>query len=90
MTNGADVTVTIPKSTSANALARRIERLSGVAAVDVIEHRFAYVGADLQDFYGIDPATLGRATHLSDAYFAKHDAKSALAALSARRDGVFV
>lgn len=90
LTNGADVTVTIPKSTSANALARRIERLSGVAAVDVIEHRFAYVGADLQDFYGIDPATLGRATHLSDAYFAKHDAKSALAALSARRDGVFV
>ena len=26
-----------------------------------MQHRFAYVGNDLQDLYGIDPATIGRA-----------------------------
>ena len=90
LTNGADVTVTVPTVASTAASVPRIERLSGVAGVDVIEHRFAYVGQDLQDFYGIDPATIGRATQLSDAYFANRDAKDALARLSARPDGVFV
>ena len=37
-------------------------RLPGVAAAQPMQHRFAYVGNDLQDLYGIDPATIGQAT----------------------------
>ena len=33
-----------------------------------MQHRFAYVGPDLQDVYGIDPATIGRAAPLLDSF----------------------
>jgi hypothetical protein len=32
-------------------------------------HRFAYVGADLQDLFGVQPGSIGPATRLQDAYF---------------------
>ena len=47
-----------------------------------MQHRFAYVGTDLQDLYGIDPATIGRAATMSDAYFGSGDAAATLAALA--------
>jgi putative ABC transport system permease protein len=50
----------------------------------------AYVGADLQDIFGIDAARLGRVTTLADAYFANHDAKGTLALLQRTPDGVLV
>jgi putative ABC transport system permease protein len=53
-------------------------------------HRYAYVGADLQDLYGIDPRSIGAATTLANAYFDNHDAKATLAKLAATRDGVLV
>jgi putative ABC transport system permease protein len=37
-------------------------------AAQRMQHRFAYVGTDLQDLYGIDPAHIGSATRMSDAY----------------------
>jgi putative ABC transport system permease protein len=52
-----------------------------------MQHRFAYVGTDLQDLYGIDPHRIGRATGLSDAYFSGASAGGTLAATS---DGVLV
>ena len=57
LTNGADVTVT--ESPGAQRRARRRARSSraspGVRSVEPLQHRFAYVGADLQDLYGVRP-----------------------------------
>jgi putative ABC transport system permease protein len=90
LTNGADVTVT--GSAAANLAGRLpdIQQLSGVAAAEPVQHRFAYVGADLQDLYGIHADTLGRAATLSDAFFASGSAHDALAALASTPDGLLV
>ena len=53
-------------------------------------HRFAYVGSDLQDMYGIDPRAIGRATNMSDAFFGGGSSARTLAALASTRDGVLV
>jgi putative ABC transport system permease protein len=53
-----------------------------------MQHRFAYVGTDLQDLYGIDAVHIGEATRMSDAYFQGGDAKAALSALTNAPDGV--
>jgi putative ABC transport system permease protein len=53
-------------------------------------HRFAYVGNDLQDLYGINTSTLTRATHLQDSYFQQATAQQALDRLGSRQDGVLV
>ena len=90
LTNGADVTV---KGTTAvppgNKLAE-IKALPGVAAAQPMIHRFAYVGNDLQDIYGIDPRHIGEATNMSNAYFAGGNAGAALSLLAKHPDGVLV
>ena len=35
--------------------------MPGVRSVEPLQHRFAYVGADLQDLYGVRPQTIGAA-----------------------------
>jgi putative ABC transport system permease protein len=55
-----------------------------------MQHRFAYVGNDLQDIYGIDPLHLGEATTLSDAFFADNNAQANLSKLASTPDGVLV
>jgi len=91
LTNGSDVTVS---TTTLNGLPSSLPqvaaRLPGVAAVQPMQHRFAYVGNDLQDLYGIDPRAIGQATSMSDAYFGNGNASATLAQLSARPDGVLV
>ncbi|NYH91114.1 putative ABC transport system permease protein [Actinopolymorpha rutila] len=91
LTNGADVAVTKPSSSRTGpSFAHRIASVPGVQAVEPLQHRFAYVGSDLQDFYGVRPATLRRATTLQDSYFQGGTARSVLAALTTHRDGVLV
>jgi putative ABC transport system permease protein len=90
LTNGADVTVTGTPSAPAGDALDRLAALPGVIAAVPMQHRFAYVGTDLQDLYGIDPATIGRAATMSDAYFGNGDARSSLAALRNTPDGVLV
>ena len=91
LTNGADVTAATTAAaglpTGAITAARR---LPGVAAVQPMMHRFAYVGNDLQDMFGIDPRHIGSATPMSDAFFQDGNATSVLAALAARPDAVLV
>jgi putative ABC transport system permease protein len=55
-----------------------------------MQHRFAYVGNDLQDLYGIDPSTIARATPMSNAFFGGGDAARTLALLASHPDGVLV
>ena len=90
LTNGADVQVRGSTAAPAGAKLRALAALPGVAAAEPLQHRFAYVGADLQDLYGIDPTRIGTATSMANAYFANGDARATLAALTAQPDGVLV
>jgi putative ABC transport system permease protein len=58
--------------------------------VEPLLHRFAYVGADLQDLFAVRPSTVVAATRLQDAYFSGGSAQSLMARLAARPDGVLV
>ena len=93
LTNGADVTVTTsPGAVVApdSDLALAIAATPGVRHVEPLQHRYAYVGADLQDLYGVDPATIGDAGRLQDAYFQGGTATSLLDKLAAAPDSVLV
>ncbi len=91
LTNGADVTVTTAAETGLpQNLTQTVAGLPVVAAAQPMQHRFAYVGNDLQDLYGIDPSAVGQATPMSDAFFAGGHAAGVLAQLAARPDAVLV
>jgi len=91
LTNGADVTVTEPPATTVGpAGAAPITAIAGVRAVEPLQHRFAYIGPDLQDLYGIRPATLTRATALPDTYFQGGNARALMDQLAARPDSILI
>ena len=91
LTNGADVTVSTTAFSGLPAsLSPRVRSVPGVRAAQPMQHRYAYVGNDLQDLYGIDPTSIGTATNMSDAFFAGGDASQVLSALAAQPDGVLV
>jgi len=90
LTNGADVTVKGITPTPPSSLLSEIKAVPGIAAVQPMMHRFAYVGNDLQDLYGIDANHIGDATNISDAYFAGGKAREKLMSLARHTDGVLV
>ncbi len=91
LTNGADVTVTeSPGSIVAPSYAAKLAAVPGVRSVEPMQHRFAYVGSDLQDLYGIDATTIGSTTSLQDAYFQGGSAATLLKRLAAAPNGVLV
>ncbi|MCM2416726.1 FtsX-like permease family protein [Streptomyces sp. RKAG293] len=91
LTNGADVTVTqSPGSTTGPGGASALASVAGVRHVEPLQHRFAYVGSDLQDLYGVRPSTITSATSLQDAYFSGGSAQSLMQRLAARPDSVLV
>ncbi|MDP9219695.1 MAG: ABC transporter permease, partial [Actinomycetota bacterium] len=91
LTNGADVTAAIqPGGQLAPADAQRLATVPGARHVATMQHRFAYVGSDLQDLFGIDPAALRQVTTLRDAYFSGGTADTLMQRLTARPDGILV
>ncbi len=91
LTLGADITATAPPGVALKTgLANKIAGVPGVAGTSAVEHAYAYVGPDLQDTFGIDPATIRRATSLRDSYFLGSSAATALRRLAGRRDGILV
>jgi putative ABC transport system permease protein len=91
LTNGAPVTVVEPPGARVPAReAARISNVAGVGHVEAVQHRFVYVGNDLQDLYGVDPATIGAAGKLQDAYFAGGRARDVMARLARQPDAVLV
>ena len=90
LTNGADVTITGTRASPAGDQLALIRHQPGILAAEPMQHRYAYVGNDLQDLYGIDPAAIGRATKIADAYFADRNAQGTLARLANTPDGVLV
>jgi putative ABC transport system permease protein len=89
LTVGSDVAVTVAAD-SATSLDPAIAAVPGVTAVEQVSHRLAYVGPDLQDLYGIDPATIGRAAPLQDAFTPGNAIRSVLKRLAGTRDGVLL
>ncbi len=91
LTNGAPVTVTeFASSTVGPDAAADFKSIPGVVGVEAIQHRYAYVGSDLQDLYGVDPTTIVDATRLQDSYFAGGTARDLMADLASQPDAVLV
>ncbi|GAB7102094.1 hypothetical protein JCM4814A_04080 [Streptomyces phaeofaciens JCM 4814] len=90
LTNGADVTVTEPPGAQIPPSAADALRVSGLRHVEPLQHRYAYVGSDLQDLYGVRPATIAKATSLQDAYFSGGTAHQLMRRLDQRPDNLLV
>ena len=70
LSNGADVVVTAaPGGTITPTVVAALARLRGVASLEPIQHRYAYIGTDLQDLYGVKATTIVRGARLQDAWF---------------------
>ncbi|MDX6400247.1 MAG: putative transport system permease protein [Gaiellaceae bacterium] len=80
LTLGADVVANAPT----------VPRVAGIQATTPVDHSYAYVGPDLQDIFGIDPATFTKGSTLRDSYFIGSTAAQALSSLRSTRDGVLV
>jgi putative ABC transport system permease protein len=91
LTNGADVTVTQSPGTAVGpAQGKRLAAVPGVSSVEPLQHRFAYVGADLQDLYGVRPSTITGAGKLQNAWFAGGTASALMHTLATRPDALLV
>jgi putative ABC transport system permease protein len=91
LTNGADVTVTeSPGAHVGPGAATKLSTLPGVGTVEPLQHRFAYVGADLQDLYGVRPATIGAAGQLQNGWFQGGSASQLMSSLASKPDSILV
>jgi putative ABC transport system permease protein len=91
LTNGADVTVTeSPGVTVGPDAGLGLAAIPGVRRVEPLQHRFAYVGSDLQDLYGVRPGTISDATALQDAYFVGGTAHQLMDTLARHPDSILV
>ncbi|MDX6706274.1 MAG: putative transport system permease protein [Solirubrobacteraceae bacterium] len=91
LSNGADVTVTESPGVNAGpGAASAIRKVAGVRSVEPLQHRFAYVGADLQDLYGVRPSTIADAGKLQNGWFAGGTARALMDTLAKRPDSVLV
>ncbi len=92
LSNGADVTVT--ESPGARVGAQQgiaqLRKVPGVAAVEPLQHRFAYIGGDLQDLYGVKPQTITNQGKLQDGWFAGGTAAGLMKILAAQPDAILV
>jgi putative ABC transport system permease protein len=91
LTLGADVTVTSPPGVAASSgLPGKVAAVPGVSATTPVNHSYAYVGPDLQDTFGIDPAHFRDATSLRDSYFLGGTADQMMSQLASTPDGILV
>jgi putative ABC transport system permease protein len=90
LTVGSDVAVTLPPDSRGTNLDPASAKVPGVQAVEPMQHRLAYVGPDLQDLYGINARTIGRAAPLQNAFTPGSTVKDALARLASTPDGALL
>jgi putative ABC transport system permease protein len=91
LSNGADVTVTESPGVRVGPQgAAQLTSVAGVKSVEPLQHRFAYVGADLQDLYGVRPNSIGAAGKLQNGWFQGGSAQQLMKDLVARPDGILV
>jgi putative ABC transport system permease protein len=91
LTLGADVVATAPPGVTAQrGLPAKIEAVPGVTATSPVDHSYAYVGPDLQDTFGVEPSTIGKATTLRDSYFLGARAGTMMQRLREEPHGILV
>jgi putative ABC transport system permease protein len=91
LSNGADVVLTAAASAQLPvSLARTLARIPGVATVEPLQHRYAYIGRDLQDLFGVNARTVASATRLQDAWFSGASARTLLERLRRTPNGVLL
>jgi putative ABC transport system permease protein len=91
LTNGADVTVNEPPGVAVGpTLADSMKNVPGVVHVEPLQHRYAYVGSDLQDLFGVNPTTVVGALKLQSAYFQGGGAGALMHQLQQRPDSLIV
>ena len=91
LSNGADVSVVqSPGAVVGPRGATALAKIPGVKSIEPLQHRYAYVGADLQDLYGVRPQTILAAGQLRDGWFAGGSAKQLMDTLAARPDNLLV
>ncbi|MET4780417.1 FtsX-like permease family protein [Glaciihabitans sp. UYNi722] len=91
LTNGADIAITEPPGSHTPVSAgTTIQKVPGVGAVEPLQHRYAYVGSDLQDLFGVRASSITKATLLQDAYFQGGTAEQLMAKLAAQPDAILV
>jgi putative ABC transport system permease protein len=91
LSNGADVTVTVAAGSTVHPTAgAQLSGVNGVRAVEPLQHRFAYIGSDLQDLFGVRPDHIRNATALQDAYFKGGSAASLMQTLATKPNSILV
>lgn len=91
LTVGSDVAVVEPAGASVGPqAAAEIAQAPGVTAVEPLQHRFGYVGPDLQDIYGVQAHTFARVAPLQDAFVPGSTISKTLAKLEATPNGVLL
>ncbi|MDQ1600430.1 MAG: putative transport system permease protein, partial [Actinomycetota bacterium] len=91
LTVGSDVAVVEPPGSQVGPDgAVVLSRAAGGRVVEPLQHRFAYVGPDLQDIYGVRAGTFARVAPLQDAFVPGSTVTKTLAALGATPDGVLL
>jgi putative ABC transport system permease protein len=91
LTVGADVAATIAPGTHATITdLNKFAKVVDVTAVQPLLHRFAYVGPDLQDLFGIQPQSIATATTLQNAFTPGSSIAGVLSAMARRSDGVLL
>jgi len=91
LTNGADVAVNYaPGSGITPAALDTLRNVSGVDSVEPLQHRYAYVGNDLQDLFGVRADRIGATASLQNAYFQRGTASDLMHKLATTPDAVLV
>ena len=91
LTVGADVAVTeAPGATAGPDAGAALASAPGVQAVEPLQHRLAYVGADLQDLYGIRPGSIGAVAPLLDSFVPGSTISAALHSLATTPDAALL
>lgn len=90
LSNGSDVTVSATGGTDLSDWTSQIAPMAGVAGVEPMMHRFAYVGSDIQDIYGVNPVSFPGSVRLADSYFVGSSASASMQALASHPDGILV
>jgi putative ABC transport system permease protein len=91
LSNGADVVATAaPGATLTPSVVSGLGHLHGVASAEPLQHRYAYIGNDLQDLYGVNAPTVVHGGRLQDAWFAGGSAAQLFAKLGRTPDGILL
>ncbi|MDX6562144.1 MAG: putative transport system permease protein [Gaiellales bacterium] len=91
LSNGADVVLGATGASGLPASLRStVAKTPGVASTEPLQHRYAYVGRDLQDVYGVNATSVVKGARLQDSWFAGGTASNLLGKLARTPNGVLL